>query len=89
MTKTTISLSTLGSRGVQINVMPAALEEAGPEGVQIELSLPDGLLTLSLSAQEATALADALREVRRNRRRDAEWPAVRAPVRAESDPPGP
>jgi hypothetical protein len=58
--KTTISLATIGSRGVQIDVGPSALTEAGPGGVAIELSLHDGPLILTLNAQEAEALIDAL-----------------------------
>jgi hypothetical protein len=62
--KTTLTLTTIGSRGVQMAVAPSALTEAGVGGVQIELGLHDGPLILTLTRQEAEALAGALREGR-------------------------
>ncbi len=56
----TVTLSTIGSRGVTIDVAPAALPEAGPGGVAIELALHDGPLVLTLTADEAQQLVDAL-----------------------------
>jgi len=57
---TRVTLSTIGSRGVTVDVSRAAVEEAGPGGVSIRLGLPDGPLTLTLTAGEAEQLAAAI-----------------------------
>lgn len=52
----TITLSVIGSRGVTVTVGPSALPEA-PSGVAVELALYDGPLVLTLSRNEAEAIA--------------------------------
>jgi hypothetical protein len=52
----TIALTTIGSRGVTLTVGPSALREA-PDGVAIELTLYDGPLVLTLTRDEAQAIA--------------------------------
>lgn len=56
----TITLSTIGSRGVTVDVATAALPEAGDGGVQLELGLHDGPLILTLTRDEAFALAEEI-----------------------------
>jgi hypothetical protein len=51
-----ITLSTIGSLGVTVDVGPAALAEAGPGGVAIKLGLHDGPLILTFTSQEARDL---------------------------------
>jgi len=53
----TVTLTTIGSSGVTIDVRPSALPEAGPGGVVIELALHDGPLMLTLTHSEAVQLA--------------------------------
>ena len=55
-----LTLTTLGSRGVEVQVYPAPLPEAGPGGVAIELSLPAGPLVLCLTREECTSLLQLL-----------------------------
>ena len=55
----TIPLSTTGSRGVTLTIGPSALSEA-PGGVADELMLHDGPLILTLTRDEASALATEL-----------------------------
>jgi hypothetical protein len=52
----TIALTTIGSRGVTLTVGPSALPEA-PDGVAVELTLYDGPLVLTLTRDEAHAIA--------------------------------
>ena len=52
----TITLSVIGSRGVTLTVGPSALQEA-PSGVAVELTLYDGPLVLTLTRNEAQAIA--------------------------------
>jgi hypothetical protein len=52
----TITLSVIGSRGVTVTVGPSALPEA-PSGVAVELALYDGPLVLTLTRDEARAIA--------------------------------
>ena len=52
----TITLSVIGSRGVTVTVGPSALPEA-PSGVAVELALYDGPLVLTLTRDEAQAIA--------------------------------
>ena len=49
-------LSTLGSSGLNVEVGPSALKEAGPGGVQITLGLYDGPLCVQFTAEEARRL---------------------------------
>jgi len=48
----TITLSTLSSRGVTVDVDPSTLPEAGPRGVTITFGLDDGLLAVTFTAEE-------------------------------------
>ena len=57
----TIALTTIGSRGVTLTVGPSALREA-PDGVAVELTLYDGPLVLTLTRDEAQAIAAELTE---------------------------
>jgi hypothetical protein len=50
---------TIGSRGITLTVDPSALEEAR-DGVALELTLHDGPLILTLTRDEARALAAEL-----------------------------
>jgi len=59
----TVTLSTLGSRGVTLDVAPSALSEAGAGGVQVTLGLFDGPLTVTFTAGEALAFCEELRAV--------------------------
>jgi hypothetical protein len=52
-TLVTVTLTTIGSRSVTIHVAPAALPEAGPGGVAIELGLRHRALILTLTREEA------------------------------------
>ena len=52
----TIALTTIGSRSVTLTVGPSALQEA-PDGVAVELTLYDGPLVLTLTRDEARAIA--------------------------------
>jgi hypothetical protein len=52
----TIALTTIGSRGVALTVGPSALREA-PDGVAVELTPYDGPLVLTLTRDEARAIA--------------------------------
>jgi hypothetical protein len=52
----TIALTTIGNRGVTLTVGPSALPEA-PSGVAVELTLYDGPLVLTLTRDEAEAIA--------------------------------
>jgi hypothetical protein len=52
----TTTLSVIGSRGVTVTVGPSALPEA-PSGVAVELTLYDGPLVLTLTRDEAEAIA--------------------------------
>jgi hypothetical protein len=57
----TIALTTIGSRGVTVTVGPSALREA-PDGVAVELTLYDGPLVLTLTRDEARAIAADITE---------------------------
>ncbi len=57
----TIVLSTIGSRGVAVDIGPAALPEAAG-GVAIEYGLHDGPLVFTLTDQEAHQLQAMLAE---------------------------
>jgi hypothetical protein len=57
----TITLTTIGSRGVTLMVGPSALEEA-PDGVALKLTLHDGPLVLTLTHDEAQPLNAELTE---------------------------
>ncbi len=52
----TTALTTIGSRGVTLTVGPSALREA-PDGVAVELTLYDGPVVLTLTRDEAEAIA--------------------------------
>jgi hypothetical protein len=52
----TVALTTIGSRGVTLTVGPSALEEA-PDGVALTLTLRDVPLVLTLTRDEAQAIA--------------------------------
>ena len=52
----TITLSVIGSRGVTVTVGPSALPDA-PSGVAVALTLYDGPLVLTLTRDEAQAIA--------------------------------
>ena len=52
----TITLSVIGSRGVTVAVRRSALPEAR-DGVAVELTLYDGPLVLTLTRDEARAIA--------------------------------
>jgi hypothetical protein len=67
----TITLTTLGSRGLTVDVAPAALSEAGDGGVQLELGLYDGPLTISFTKSEALDLLEILET-----QAHADWPAI-------------
>ncbi|HWJ50012.1 MAG TPA: hypothetical protein VNR42_03270 [Solirubrobacteraceae bacterium] len=56
-----IALTTIGSRSVTLTVGPSALREA-PDGVAVELTLYDGPLVLTLTRDEAQAIAAELTE---------------------------
>jgi hypothetical protein len=57
----TITLSTIGSRNVTVTVGPSGLIEAW-NGVSLGLTLHDGPLVLTLTRQEARALATEITE---------------------------
>jgi hypothetical protein len=48
----TVTLSTLSSRGVTVDVDPSPLREAGPRGVTVTLGLQDGPLAVTFTADE-------------------------------------
>jgi hypothetical protein len=52
----TIALTTIGSRSVTLTIGPSALEEA-PGGIALKLTLHDGPLVLTLTRDEAQAIA--------------------------------
>ena len=56
-----VILTTLGSRGLTVNVAASALDEAGPGGVQVTLGLYDGPLTIQFTRREALWLWEELR----------------------------
>ena len=66
----TIALSTIGSRGVTLTIGPSALPEA-PNGVALKLTLHDGPRVLTLTRDQASALATELTEQLRRDARDA------------------
>jgi len=55
-----LRLTTIGSRDVTVEVGPAALPEAGPGGVAIELGLYERPLVLTLTRREAERLLDLI-----------------------------
>jgi hypothetical protein len=60
----TVTLSTIGSAGLRLDVQRAALPEAGPGGISIWIrELHDGPLCLTLTAVEAQQLAEAIAAV--------------------------
>ncbi len=57
---TPIALTVIGSRGVTVDVAPAALPDAGPGGIALTIALRDGPLTLTLTRSEALRLVQLL-----------------------------
>ncbi len=56
----TVTLTTIGSRNVTIDVGPAALPDAGPGGIAVEVGLYDRPLVLTLTRGEAIQLRSEL-----------------------------
>jgi hypothetical protein len=52
----TITLTTLSSRGVTVDVDPSPLPEAGPRGVTVTFGLHDAPLAVTFTADEASQL---------------------------------
>jgi hypothetical protein len=52
----TVTLTTLSSQGVSVDVDPSPLPEAGPRGITLTLGLRDGPLALTFTAAEAQQL---------------------------------
>jgi hydrogenase maturation protease len=50
----TVTLSTLSSRGVTVDVDPSTLPEAGPRGVTVTFGLDNGLLAVTFTADEVS-----------------------------------
>ena len=48
----TVTLSTLSSAGVTVDVDPSPLQEAGPGGITVTLGLHDGPLAVTFTATE-------------------------------------
>jgi hypothetical protein len=48
----TVTLSTLSSQGVSVDVDPSPLPESGPGGVTLTLGLRDGPLSVTFTADE-------------------------------------
>ena len=48
----TVTLSTLSSAGVTVDVDPSPLSEAGPGGITVTLGLQDGPLAVTFTAIE-------------------------------------
>ena len=58
----TITLTTIGSRGVTLDAKPSALPEA-PDGLAIHIGLHEGPLILTLTTTEAHDLAQAINAI--------------------------
>ena len=48
----TVTLTTLSTRGVTVDVDPSPLREAGPGGITVTLGLQDGPLAVTFTANE-------------------------------------
>jgi hypothetical protein len=48
----TVTLTTLSSQGVTVDVDPSPLVEAGPGGITVTLGLQDGPLAVTFTANE-------------------------------------
>ena len=59
----TITLTTLSSRGVSVDVDPSPFPEAGSRGVTITFGLPDGPFAVTLTAEETRQLMAELMAV--------------------------
>ena len=56
-----VILTTLGSRGLTVNVAASALDETGLGGIQVTLGLYDGPFTIQFTRSEALWLWEELR----------------------------
>jgi hypothetical protein len=52
----TVTLTTLSSNGVSVDVDPSPLPEAGPRGITLTVGLRDGPLALTFTAEQAQQL---------------------------------
>ena len=56
----TITLTTLSSQGVTVDVDPSQLSEAGPRGVTLTLGLQDGPVAVTFTADEVRRFTSEL-----------------------------
>jgi hypothetical protein len=58
-----VQLTTVGSSTVTVSTGPSGMEETGPGGVRVTLTLHDGPLTLQFTRSEAMQFFEELRGV--------------------------
>jgi hypothetical protein len=59
----TVTLTTLSSQGVTVDVDPSPLPDAGPRGVTVTIGLKDGPLAVTFTADEVNQFMSELAAV--------------------------